>query len=120
MCVKHVTERFHLKVIGVIFESPICYDGSPSSPATVHGVPPDIRQLCELIMETPRTITVSWKSTEEEATMKAAYQRNCRILDSSDYSAWVLEARLRHDKVRLWLEESQDTDALLLCKLGSQ
>lgn len=108
MCVKHLTEKVSLKVIGIIYQSVVGYDGPPTSPRMVHGVPLDIQHLCEHIQETPRTTTASYMSTEEEATMKAAYHRNCRILDSGDYSAWIVEARLRNDKVRRWLEESQD------------
>jgi len=111
-CLQYITERAGLKVIGVIAQFVVAYDGDTSTPHFVTGVPEDIARLCEHVEEMPKTITSNYQRAEEEMTIKLAYRRNCRILDSDDYSLWVRGTKeldpLKNEKVRKWLETGQE------------
>jgi len=107
-CLQYLTGVASLKVIGVMPQTPVWYDGPMNAVYFVSGIPQDIRELCEHIEETPRIVTGASFKTQEEMTIKLAYRRNCRILDSSDYSSWVHERHLREKNIRYWLHRAQE------------
>lgn len=101
-CVKGLRED-GLKVIGVLFEN---FGGPDNGRNELQGIPPDIRQMCTAIQETPRITGRNHKSADDEMTIKCAYRRNCRFMDNDNYRDWLKE--LRTQKVRFWLESCQE------------
>lgn len=102
-CVRHLTRRLGLAVIGVCYEN---YKGVRESGGQDWHVPNDIASMCESVELTPRIKGQHHKSADDEMTIKCAYRRNCRFLDNDNYSDW--KASMRDGIVRTWLETCQD------------
>ncbi|CAE7742836.1 unnamed protein product [Symbiodinium sp. CCMP2456] len=101
-CVRHLTQKRKLRVIGVIFEN---FHGDENG-REVHQVPPDISAMCESIELTPRLLGQRHKSADDEMTIKCAYRRNCRFLDNDNYQDW--RNYLADEAVRTWLLHCQE------------
>jgi len=101
-CVRHLTQKRRLHVIGVIFEN---FHGAENG-REVSDVPPDIVAMCESIELTPRLLGQRHKSADDEMTIKCAYRRNCRFLDNDNYQDW--RNHLADDAVRTWLLHCQE------------
>ena len=101
-CVKHLTQKCKLRVIGVIFEN---FHGDENG-REVFQVPPDISAMCESIELTPRLMGQRHKSADDEMTIKCAYRRNCRFLDNDNYQDW--RNYLADEAVRTWLLHCQE------------
>lgn len=105
LCVKHLTQRLQMRVIGVIFVNWLGLDGPLDSLLEVAGVPSDIAALCDTIEEAPRICGSHQKSADDEMTIKMAQRRNCRMLDNDNYRDW---ARHHPDReIRAWLKHSR-------------
>ena len=101
-CVRHLTQKRKLRVIGVIFEN---FHGDENG-REVFQVPPDISAMCESIELTPRLLGQRHKSADDEMTIKCAYRRNCRFLDNDNYQDW--RNYLADEAVRTWLLHCQE------------
>eukprot|EP00440_Ansanella_granifera_P063386 gb/GFBE01068729.1/.p1 GENE.gb/GFBE01068729.1/~~gb/GFBE01068729.1/.p1 ORF type:complete len:526 (+),score=124.15 gb/GFBE01068729.1/:1-1578(+) len=101
-CVRYLTERRGLRVIGVAFENWRGLDGEVSLLAsTVSGVPDDIRAKCATVQEVPRLCGEHQRSADDEITIKCAYHRNCFFLDNDNYKDW--KEVMPDPVVRAWL-----------------
>merc|ERR1719316_2608798 len=89
LCVKHLTARLQMRVIGVIFQNWVGLDGALDALREVVGVPADIASLCDNIEETPRICGSHQRSADDEMTIKMAQRRNCRMLDNDNYRDWA-------------------------------
>jgi len=103
-CVKHLTEKLGLSVIGVVYEN---YRAVSESGQESWEVPTDIAAMCETIELTPRLSGQQHRSADDEMTIKCAYRRNCYFLDNDNYHDW--RGSLRDENARKWLEECQDS-----------
>ncbi|CAE7470504.1 unnamed protein product [Symbiodinium natans] len=101
-CVRHLTQKCKLRVIGVIFEN---FNGDENG-RQVYQVPADISAMCESIELTPRLLGQRHKSADDEMTIKCAYRRNCRFLDNDNYQDW--RNYLADEAVRTWLLHCQE------------
>eukprot|EP00928_Gymnodinium_smaydae_P003147 TRINITY_DN11124_c1_g2_i1.p1 TRINITY_DN11124_c1_g2~~TRINITY_DN11124_c1_g2_i1.p1 ORF type:complete len:1069 (-),score=324.04 TRINITY_DN11124_c1_g2_i1:95-3301(-) len=102
-CVKFLTEKRKLTVVGVILEHFWAVDEGDQY---VNGVPKDIEAMCESIELTPRIYGPQHRSADDEMTIKCAYRRNCRFLDNDNYRDW--RATMHDEAIRSWFEKSQN------------
>lgn len=102
-CVQHLTQKFSLTVIGVVYENFRAVDeyGNWS-----WDVPADIQQMCESIELTPRLTGRHQRNAHDEMTIKCAYRRNCRFLDNNNYKTWL--AMMKDEEIRAWLRHCQE------------
>lgn len=88
-CVRYLTSRLGLRVIGVIFQEWRAWDGPPGQLCEVRGIPEDIRNMCAVIAETPRINMSHQRSADDEMTIKMAFKRRCMMLDNDNYRDWA-------------------------------
>eukprot|EP00419_Tripos_fusus_P035250 CAMPEP_0172779728 /NCGR_PEP_ID=MMETSP1074-20121228/202569_1 /TAXON_ID=2916 /ORGANISM="Ceratium fusus, Strain PA161109" /LENGTH=484 /DNA_ID=CAMNT_0013616693 /DNA_START=27 /DNA_END=1477 /DNA_ORIENTATION=+ len=102
-CLKHLTEKRGLKVVGVVYEN---FKAVNERGEECWSPPSDIDAMCESVELAPRVTGKQHKSVDDEMTIKCAYNRNCRFLDNDNYREWL--AKMPNEVIRKWLESCQE------------